>query len=397
MDKPKGSVKKYLAFVMIYFFNLLPVKKNKIIFFSYYGSQYGCNPKYITEYILKNYPGNTFDIVWAYTDPSSKPDRKGIRKVRTMSIKYFYELCTSKVIITNFRTTELFVKRKNQYYIQTWHSSLRLKQIEKDAEESLPLHYVQNAIKDSGKCDLLLSGCDYSTQTFKRAFWYEGEIFECGTPRNDVLFHTDPEMKTRIFQQLNIPKESRIILYAPTFRKNHNLDVYNLDFQSILEKLKNQIGGKWVILVKLHPHLILKSNQLAVGPNVMDVTSYDDTQELLSIADILISDYSSLMFDFSITLRPCFLFIPDLMDYMKNERDLYFDIKELPFISAFSNKDLIEKIENFDKEKYKKDLNEFLLTVGSYEDGKASEKLLHKIYEVAFSRKRRKVYAREAL
>ena len=110
-----------------------------------------------------------------------------------MSLKYFYELCTAKVIITNFRTTNIFKKRKNQYYIQTWHSSLRLKQIEKDAEDSLPESYIEMAKEDSKKCDLLLSGCRYSTDIFKRAFWYDGEIFEYGTPRNDLLINSDKE------------------------------------------------------------------------------------------------------------------------------------------------------------------------------------------------------------
>ncbi|MEH7106942.1 CDP-glycerol glycerophosphotransferase family protein, partial [Bacillus sp. JJ1764] len=188
-------IKKYLALALIYFFNCLPIKKNKIFLFSYYGSQYGCSPKYITEYILNHYPKGKFDIVWAFNNPNDKKHLTDFRKVKTMSIKYFYELCTSKVVITNFRTTDLYVKRKNQYYIQTWHSSLRLKQIEKDTEKTLPNGYLQMAKNDSRKCDLLLSGCEYSTKIFKRAFWYNGEILESGIPANDLLFSNDLHVK----------------------------------------------------------------------------------------------------------------------------------------------------------------------------------------------------------
>ncbi|MGL5752407.1 MAG: bifunctional glycosyltransferase/CDP-glycerol:glycerophosphate glycerophosphotransferase, partial [Paraclostridium sp.] len=177
-------IKKFLTLTITHIFNLFPIKKNKIFLFSYYGSQYGCSPKYISEYIVKNYPKDKFDVVWAFNDISSKEHIEDIRKVRIMSLKYFYELSTSKIIITNFRTTNTFIKRKNQYYIQTWHSSLRLKQIEKDAENSLPKNYAEMAKEDSKKCDLLLSGCKYSTDIFKRAYWYNGEIFEHGTPRN---------------------------------------------------------------------------------------------------------------------------------------------------------------------------------------------------------------------
>ncbi len=94
------------------------------------------------------------------------------------------------------------MKRKNQYYIQTWHSSLRLKQIEKDAETALPPHYIEMAKRDSQKCDLLLSGCRYSTEIFKRAFWYKGEIFEAGIPRNDVLMKNNEHKRKEILDKL---------------------------------------------------------------------------------------------------------------------------------------------------------------------------------------------------
>lgn len=378
--------------ILIYFFNCFPIKKNKLFFFSYYGSQYGCSPKYITEYILKTCPKGQFDIVWAFNDLESKKQLGGFRKVKTMSLRYFYELCTAKVIITNFRTTDLFVKRKNQYYIQTWHSSLRLKQIEKDAEDTLPGHYVQMAKKDSLKCDLLLSGCEYSTEIFKRAFWYDGEIFEHGTPRNDVLFQNHSERKEEILAKLNIPTDKKVILYAPTFRKDNRLNVYDLNYNVILEKLKDTFEGEWVFLVKLHPHLIAQSSQFVYDSNVKDVTSYDDIQELLSIADVLISDYSSLIFDFSITKRPCFLYVPDLLEYVSHERGLYFDIEELPFISATSQDDLLEKMMSLNKKEYDKNLHEFLQRIGSFENGMACENLLNKINKICFSNKERESY-----
>lgn len=379
------SLKKKIYLIIIYIFNLFPIKKNKIFLFSYYGTQYGCNPKHITEFILNNCPKGRFDIVWAFNDLQSKEQLTGFRKVRTMTLRYFYELCTSKVIITNYRTTDLFVKRKDQYYIQTWHSSLRLKQIEKDAEDSLPRHYVDMAQKDSVKCDLLLSGCKYSTEIFKRSFWYNGKIFEHGTPRNDVLFQNNAKLRTKICQILDIPKDSKVVLYAPTFRKDGKLDIYDLKYTEILKKLQSKFGGEWRFLVRLHPHLIAKSKQLECADNVIDVTAYNDVQELLSISDILISDYSSVVFDFSFTRRPCFLYIPDVMDYVNNDRKLYFDLLQLPFISAGSNDELLEQLEKFDYKKYKYKLNYFLDSICSFESGRASEKLLRHIDKVCFN------------
>lgn len=388
MNRLIERLKKLISLVVIYTFNCFPIKKNKIFLFSYYGSQYGCNPKYITEFTLKKYPKDKFDIVWAFNDINSKQNITGFRRVKTMSLRYFYELCTSKVIITNFRTTDLFIKRKEQYYIQTWHSSLRLKQIEKDAEDSLPSQYIQMAKKDSLKCDLLLSGCKYSTDIFKRAYWYNGEIFEHGTPRNDVLFQSNTAVREKILNMLEIPNDHKIVLYAPTFRKDNNLEVYDLNYSEISVKLESKFGGRWTFLVKLHPHLVSKSNQLLHGDNVIDVTSYDDIQELLSISDVLISDYSSLMFDFSITRRPCFLYVPDIDDYIRRDRKLYFDLTELPFINANNNHDLAAKIENFSYEEYHNNLIEFLNSIGSFEEGKSCESLLNRINEVCFNKKR---------
>lgn len=383
-----AHMKRFAALMVIYICNLLPLKKNKIFLFSYYGSSYGCSPKYITDYLLKEYPNKQFDIVWAFNDPKSEVYPNSIRKVKTMSLKYFYELCTSKVVITNYRTTDLYVKRKSQYYIQTWHSSLRLKQIEKDAEDVLPADYVQIAKRDSLKCDLLVSGCKYSTDIFRRSFWYDGEIFEHGTPRNDLLFRSDWQTRKAVKRRVEIPDEPRVLLYAPTFRKDNDLRVYDLNFSLLSEGLKNRFGGDWIILVKLHPHLMNKSDQLIYGSNVMDVTGYDDIQELLLIADVLISDYSSLMFDFSITKRPCFLYVPDIKEYTNQDRKLYFDLDELPFISAESNEILLDKVEQFDNRSYQENLTEFLTRVGSYEEGKAAEHVTRRLQEICFGKKR---------
>lgn len=388
----KNRIKNLICLLIIHLFNLMPIKKNKLFFFSYYGSNYGCNPKYISEYIVKHYPKGRFDVVWAFNDPESKMYMEHIRKVKTMSLKYFYELCTSKIVITNFRTTDLFVKRKNQYYIQTWHSSLRIKQIEKDIADALPADYVKMAKKDSFKCDLLLSGCNYSTDILKRAFWYDGEIFEHGTPRNDVLFQRNVEKKNKVLDKLTISQEKKVLLYAPTFRKGDDSGVYDLDYKQLSRVLGNKFGKEWVILVKLHPHLISKSNQLVYNDNVIDVTAFDDIQELLLASDVLISDYSSLIFDFAITKRPCFLYVPDLKKYISQDRKLYFDMMELPFISATSNKDLFEKIEGFHDEQYQQNAAKFLKKVGSYEGGNANNYLMKRIESICYNEKRSDVY-----
>lgn len=360
-----------LYYLLMSLLKLLPISRRKILFLSYYGSQYGCNPKYLSEYIVGTH--SDWDVVWAFTVPQEH-DVVGVRKVRYRSLRYFYELSTSRVIVSNYRMTADFKKRAGQYYIQTWHSSLRLKQIERDAESSLPAHYVEMAKNDSRNIDALLSGCQYSTSIFERCFWYSGKILHTGTPRNDLLFSNSSEKKENIRRKLNVGPNTHILLYAPTFRKGNNLSAYNIEYRQLAESLASYKAGRWLILLRLHPHLRQMSEQLAAGEsNVADVTAYDDIQELLYVADVVVSDYSSLIFDFAITQRPCFLYVPDEEEYLKQDRSLYFDINSLPFPKSHSNDELRHQIEHFDSATYANSIHAFMKGIGSYETGHASE------------------------
>ena len=354
------------------FFSFFPIKKKKIFFLSYYGSQYGCNPKYLSEYIVENCKG--WDVVWGFTEPDRHVVH-GARKVKYMSLRYFFELYTSQVLVANYRMTELYHKRRGQLYIQTWHSSLRLKMIEGDAVETLPHNYVRMAKADSKQIDILLSGCDYSTQIFKRAFWYDGQIVPTGTPREDLLLNANSSRRNEIFKKIGIHEGTHILLYAPTFRKDNKLTCYNIDFKRLVTSIKEKYQGNWIILLRLHPHLQHFSKKLLNDASfLVDTTSYDDIQELLMIADVVISDYSSLIFDFALTGRPCFLYIPDLKEYTAHDRNLYFDINDLPFPISHNNEELSHNIQSFNIDNYQLGIKNFLQQTGSYEDGHACER-----------------------
>lgn len=370
---------KNLIIKLIYFvFRLLPIKRTNILFIGYYGSQYGCNPKYLSQYFSKN--DKKLKITWVFTQPQ-KYNIENTTLIKYYSIRYFYKLATSKVIISNYRLPKYFKKRNNQLYIQTWHSSLRLKMIENDAVNTLPESYVKMAKYDSSQIDLLLSGCKFSSEIFKRAFWYNGEIFECGTPRCDILFDQNENNIKTIKNKIGLKSDDKILLYAPTFRKGNNLSAYDIDFKRVLNELNQQ--GNWEILIRLHPHLQDYSSELVKNnDSIIDVTKYDDIQELLLISDLLISDYSSLMFDFAITKKPCVLYTSDLEEFLKKDRNLYFNINELPFPICQNNNELIETIKAFDIEKYINALNKFDLKIGSFEDGNASKRVYEKVIKI---------------
>lgn len=358
-------------------FKLLPINRKKVFLFSYYGEQYSGSPKYIGNYLAYS---TDLEIVWAFVNRQKHISFAG-KSVKYGHLLYYYHLATAGTIITNYRMTQDFKKRDGQKYIQTWHSSLRLKMIENDAVESLPPHYVEMAKKDSAQIDYLLSGSEKSSSIFQQSFWYAGDIVNTGTPQCDILFEDNAPYAQKVRAHYGIAPNTHIALYAPTFRNDGNLDIYKLDFDGIIASLQTRFGGTWVILLRLHPHLSQMADFIDYSGALYSASDYDDVQELLCAADILISDYSAIMFDFALTHRPCFLYTPDLDTYMAKDRKLYFQVDELPFSIAKAKENLQENILRFSQETYASCLQNFLSEIGSYDDGHASERVGNLILE----------------
>lgn len=355
---------------------LLPIKRDKILFISHLGKGYGCNPKYICEFLRNSHPGD-FKLHWVY-DPtcfSKENIPHGVLPVSLYSLRFIYDILTCGFLISNTRLPLWlnFKNRKGQCYIQTWHSSLRLKKIEGDAK--LGEEYERTAQCDARKTSLMVSGCRFSSDIYKRAFWYTGPILEVGTPRLDFLLNQSESDKFAIFDKVGLESDSRYILYAPTFRKGGSLEAYNIDYKLLVDTLVKKFGGKWKVLCRLHPNLIGKVSFDNVVEECIDVTNYNDIQELLVISDMLITDFSSCMFDFAFMRKPCILYASDYLQYIKNERDLYFEIQSLPFPLATTNDKLVAVVNNFDQDSYVNKVNEFLSTIGTFETGEACEKI----------------------
>lgn len=354
------------------------INPKKMILWSFRGRAYSCNPKYITEYIIRNGLLLDYEVVWAFNKPEEYMFLvdKGIKVIKYESNEFYEELMTSHYVITNTRVGFNYHKRNEQIYIQTWHGTMALKSIEKDAQKFLSAHYVANAINDSKKIDYIVSGSKKNTEIIRNSFWYKGKILEIGNPRNDIFF-TPNKYKSIVEDKYNI-RNKKIVLYAPTFRADGKIDAYDIDFHALIESLTNKYKCDFVILCRLHPNL--KGNRIVCenAENVIDVTDYDDMQELLVAADVLITDFSSSMFDFCMMNKKCILYASDYEEYIKNERRLYFDItKDLPFPLAKSNEELISVIENFDEEHYSKRLRMFSDDViGFIENGNASKQLI---------------------
>lgn len=288
---------------------------------------------------------------------------------------YFFYLATAKFIISNVRLGKQglhLYKKKGQKYIMTWHSSMGVKKIEKDA--NMETEYKKIAKSDSKMCDLILSGCKFRTNIIKNSFWYNGEILEKGTPRNDVLFYEYNDLKEKIYTRYSIPKSNKILLYAPTFRDNYQLEYYKLNWTDVIRILKLKYDNNYTVLIRLHPTFLSYKHSFHLPnckENILDVTDYEDMQELLCISDILVTDYSSSIFDFAILKRPVFIFAADYHTY---NRGTYLDLEKLPFPFAITNSELLENIARFDSAEYIKQLKKFNNDViGTFEEGRASK------------------------
>ncbi|MBR4239721.1 MAG: CDP-glycerol glycerophosphotransferase family protein [Prevotella sp.] len=353
-----------------------PLKNNKYFCISMSGNSYGDNIKCLSNYI--SYYDPEAEIVWAFS-PSffSKADCP-YKSVKLYSYKYYFHILTSKYILSNARLNQRMLhKRKGQVYLQTWHGTA-LKRLGTDVK-TRKRGWLQRVLSpnvfqfDVNNTDIMISGSKFMTNIFRNSFHFNGPIYETGTPRNDIFFEKHPEYKDRICKRYGIDNDSQIILYAPTFRSNGSFEYYDINSETVIKAWEKKTSRKCVFLVRLHPNLMCRSNEFSqLFPNAINVSAYPDMQELLYASDLLITDYSSSMFDFMYTYKPVLLYIPDKESY---DRGFYFNIEDLPFIIISNNGQIINTISSFDLLAYKKSIDLFNIGIGSVENGTASEQI----------------------
>lgn len=379
MAKPytfKMKCKHFVIRLLMTAFRVCPINRKKVVICSYFGKGYGDNGKAIAEALLKLDP--ELDIVWGVKSQFKDSLPENIRAVEYNSWKYLWELATAAAWVDNSRKNAGTTKRKKQFYVQTWHGTVALKRIEKDVEENLDEFYVAGAKHDSKMANVILSGCRFFTDLCKRAFWFDKEIAEVGSPRSDALFNTDEQKQAEVKKALGIPCDKKVVLYAPTFRADGNLDCYNMDFEAVLDALEKKTGDSWVFCMRLHPNVSDKADFIKYSDRIFSGTDYADLYELIPACDLVISDYSSVMFDAGLINKKVILFANDIESYTA-DRNFYLDIKSLPFPLAESNGELLESINNFDEKAYFEALNTFNNEIGYCENGTAAKTIAERI------------------
>ncbi len=304
--------------------------RDQLVFVSWKGKQCSDNPRAIADELRRR--GDDREHIWVVRDTSiAAPE--GATVVRQWSKDYYKALARSKYVIANDDMPASYVKREGQIYLQTWHGT-PLKKIGFDIGQvkfASGSGYLDHLGRDVAKWDLMLSPNPFSTPILRGAFRFGGEILQTGYPRNDLLHSPGAaEHAARVRSRLGIPEGKRVVLYAPTWRDDQFYagGRYRFDQRLDLLRARKEMGHDHVFLIRGH-HLIADDlYDPSYGDFVRNVTAYPDITDLYLISDVLITDYSSAMFDFAGTGRPMLFFTYDLESYRDQLRGFYFDFAE---------------------------------------------------------------------
>ncbi|WP_426978431.1 CDP-glycerol glycerophosphotransferase family protein [Pseudarthrobacter sp. O4] len=294
--------------------------RNDCFYFeSWFGKNFSDSPLALFHEARRRLPDARFYV--GVADLSvSLPD--GATPVVRNSSQSWKALAESRYVITNCWVPDKYQRHPEQILVQTWHGTpLKLLGLDRPGSREKASR-VAKLEKDANQWSLLLSQNRHSTDVFRQAYAYGGEIMESGYPRNDALFDAEA-LRKDVRDSLTIPDGNTVILYAPTWREDSAGSPDLLDAGAMASAL----GPNFTILVRGHS-VSLRRGQNVQATGVIDVTSYNDPAGLMAAADVLVTDYSSIMFDFSVTGKPLIFYVPDWDDYTGSGRGVYFDLAE---------------------------------------------------------------------
>lgn len=352
----------------------LPLKRNRVVLTTFQGT-YCCNPKYVTEELIK-VPG--LDVVWLVSRKAKPKDfPKGVRLVRNGTLASVIALKTAKVWCENglmlVKGGEVR-KRKDQFYFQPLHGSLGIK------KQGLRGPEVRE--RADRLTDFCISNSAFETDVYRTSYWPTTEVLEYGHPRNDIMFAPD-EVKERIRRKvrktLKLTGDEKLALYAPTFRPDGDVDAMCIDCEGLAKALSGRFGGGWRVLLRMHPHDVKKMRG-RLPPGCVDAGNYPDMQELMLACDVGITDYSSWIFDFILGGGYGFIYATDVAKY-SDAVGMYYPLESTPFPVSSDEAGLHAAIAAFDPEVYAVRVKDFLASKGCVEDGKASVRVVRKMLE----------------
>jgi CDP-glycerol glycerophosphotransferase len=363
-----------------------PLNEKMVVFESFLGKQYTGSPKYIYEEMLRDSRFADFKFIWSICNEKKDEIPGNPITVERGSLEYYKYLAVAKYRVNNV-VFPIHHKREGTIYLQTWHGTPLKKllfDIEFEGPETLGR---ENFYLESLNWDYLIAQNEFSNETFKRAFRYDREVLVEGYPVNDIFYSFDiKEREEQIKKKLGIPLDKKIILYAPTWRDNEMSGSWSHSFslKFDIEEFYSQFGDEYVLVLRMH-HLI--SSELNIDKRykdfILDCSKYSDIQELYIISDILITDYSSVFFDFANSKKPILFFAYDFEVYKNEIRGFYLDMEnELPGPIIRTESELYSAIKNIIaiSHDYVDKYAEFYERFCSYDDGNSAKRIIDKVF-----------------
>ncbi len=359
-------------------FWIFPVNNKKIFFSAYEGKHYTCNPRSVYEQISMLNDYEEYCFIW---ELNNIEEHKIITDPRVIfvthnSLKYIFSILTSKYLITNSGITCYLPLRRQQININTWHGGGAYKRVGYGVKSNVSEDLYELSIV-SKQTTYFLSSSKIFTEVMKDSCKIpEKNFLSIGMPRNDVFFDSKrmDSLKRKVLSYFGFTGQEYLVLYAPTYRgivgKDETVDIC-FDISKLKKVIEEKFCRKAIIMVRMHYFNSKNIN----SKEVISASKYPDMQELLVAVNMLITDYSSSMWDFALTNKPCILYTPDL-DMYDLERGFYTRPEFWPGILCKSEDKMYQAIYEYREKEYNAHISKYLEKAGNYESGTAISQVL---------------------
>lgn len=371
-----------------------PIKNKNVFYDAFNGLGVLCNPRAIFKNLLKREDFKDYKHIWVVEDYKKSAgtlnefaEHDNVIFVRKNSKEHARYICTSKYIIANTTMPSFYVRREGQVYLNTWHGvPTKSMGYERPGQR---IRGASNVVRNFLGTTHLISANRFVTDTmYKKAYMldeiYDGKFLEVGHPRTDAVLNTDRDYVLNKLNEIGIKTDKKIIMYAPTWKGAlWNELEFDLDeFKSIIRDIKSRIDtDEYEVYLRVH-YFLYKQIEMDEELKKITIPFTIDTNELLSVVDILISDYSSIFFDFLVTDRPILFYVPDLDDYSEN-RGLYIPLDDLPGPVTKDINDISSYINNIDevKREYSKKYEDMKSWCMPQDDGNVCDRVIDIIFK----------------
>lgn len=357
---------------------MLPLDSDSTLFESHMGTSTSDSPGVISSTLASHYPNHKQN--WSIAQ--SKIIDGDYNSVTRHSAKYLYALARSRYLVDNQSLPSYFVKRKSQIYLQLWHG-IPLKRMGLDEPDfaDASMAKKRELVKKASYWDYLTVPNPYFETTFVPAFGYKNELLKYGSPRNDILAKLDNSMADNFRIMLGLPRDRKIVLYAPTFRANSRNSKRAIKLELDLEGWIDDLGDDCILLIRAH-----YLNKISIHPKfagkIVDVSGIDDISSLFAVSDLLITDYSSVMFDYCTLDRPILIYAYDYENYVNDERGTYFSLEEFSPGLIVKDQQSLHKavLERLTVDLDKDERHKFSQRFAGFEDGDSADRTVERVW-----------------